>query len=51
MRVPCVEIMPMGRHLDLVSRHHQAPEPEKKMDTEVDEMGELRERVHIGKQD
>lgn len=72
-RIPRVELTPMGPHLDLVLRRHQAPDPEllkqalkqpklkkndvekglgkKKKNMEVDEMGDLRGRVHVGKQD
>jgi ribosome production factor 2 len=72
-RIPRVELTPMGPHLDLVLRRHQAPDPEllkqalrrpklkktdiekglgkKRKNMEVDEMGDLRGRVHVAKQD
>lgn len=73
IRIPRVELVPMGPNLDLVLRRHQEPDPEvlkqamrrpklkksdvekglgrKKKNVEVDEMGDLRGRVHVGKQD
>ncbi|TFY52629.1 hypothetical protein EVG20_g10471 [Dentipellis fragilis] len=73
VRIPRVELTPMGPSLDLTLRRHQAADPEmwklamkrpklRKQDVEkglgkkrknlaVDEMGDLRGRVHVAKQD
>ncbi|KAF5309294.1 hypothetical protein D9611_014664 [Ephemerocybe angulata] len=73
VRVPRVELVPMGPALDLVLRRSQAPDADmlklamkrpklkktdvekglgkKRKNVEVDEMGDLRGRVHVGLQD
>jgi len=73
VRVPRVELVPMGPSLDLVLRRFQAPDQDllklamkrpklkkqdvesglgkKRKNVELDEMGDLRGRVHVGSQD
>ncbi|QRV84515.1 Brix domain protein [Ceratobasidium sp. AG-Ba] len=73
VRVPRVELTPMGPSIDLVLRRHQDPDPaiwslamkqpklkkkdvesglgKKRKNIDVDEMGDVRGRVHIARQD
>ncbi|KAG9090096.1 rRNA-binding ribosome biosynthesis protein rpf2, partial [Ceratobasidium sp. 392] len=73
VRIPRVELTPMGPSLDLVLRRHQDPDPavwslamkapklkkkdvesglgKKRKNIDVDEMGDVRGRVHIARQD
>ncbi|CAE6437253.1 unnamed protein product [Rhizoctonia solani] len=73
VRIPRVELTPMGPSLDLVLRRHQEADPavwamamkrpkmkkkdvesglgKKRKNIEVDEMGDMRGRVHIARQD
>ncbi|KAG8723349.1 rRNA-binding ribosome biosynthesis protein rpf2 [Ceratobasidium sp. 428] len=73
VRIPRVELTPMGPSLDLVLRRHQDPDPavwslamkvpkmkkkdvesglgKKRKNIDVDEMGDVRGRVHITRQD
>lgn len=73
VRIPRVELAPMGPSIDLVLRRHQDPDPavwalamkvpklkkkdvesglgKKRKNIEVDEMGDMRGRVHVARQD